>query len=187
MTIFIQCRLTVFIFLLALVGTNSGCDLGTYAQRAESSAEGYTAPVVTAPAAAPEPQKKKEGQPDGPDITGSWAMDGEETALLTKRQVHHVVLGGPAGKNKVVRLFKEGQMNFELMQDGTFTVMEVMDGVKSNYRGNWTLNGYKVALNQTHKGNKPEKDSLSGTVSGNEMNLSLPRGPIEFPIVLKRK
>ena len=69
MTIFVQCRLPAFIFLLALVGTNSGCDLGTYAQRAASSAEGYTVPVVAVPAEAPKEQMEKKGQPnDGPDI-----------------------------------------------------------------------------------------------------------------------
>ena len=122
-----------------------------------------------------------------PTLTGSWMLDGEATALAVKRQVHHVVLGGPAGKNKLVRDFKGGQMDFELKPGGTFTVMEVMDGVKSNYRGNWKIDGHKVELNQTHKGNRAEKDSLAGTVSGNEMNLILPRGPIEIPVILIRK
>lgn len=101
--------------------------------------------------------------------------------------MHHVVLGGPAGKNKVVRTFKEGRLDFMIKADGTFTVKEVMDGVEAKYRGNWTVNGNQVSLNQTHRGNKSEKDKLAGPVDGDTMYLILPRGPIEIPVVLIKK
>ena len=84
----------------------------------------------------------------------------------------------------MVRTFKEGRLDFVIKADGTFTVEEVMEGVETKYRGNWTVDGNKVSLNQSHKGNKPEKDKLVGPLYSDTMNLILPRGPIEFPFVL---
>lgn len=87
----------------------------------------------------------------------------------------------------MVRTFKGGRLDFVIRADGTFTVEEVMDGVEAKYRGNWTATGNQVSLDQTHKGNKPEKDKLVGPVYGDTMNLILARGPIEILIVLNKK
>ena len=65
MTNFLRCQLPVFIFLSALVGINSGCDLGTYAERAANAGKGYKPPAVTEPAGSAEKEKKmaKDDQP----------------------------------------------------------------------------------------------------------------------------
>ena len=78
-------------------------------------------------------------------------------------------------------------MNFELKADGTFTCHEEIDSQIADYRGKWIVKGGKVELNQTHKGNKPEKDHLSGAAFGNKMDLELKRGAIPLPIILIRK
>ena len=61
MTIFLRSRLLISFALLALCGLNSGCDLGTYAQRAETSSQSYQAPKVMMPKANTEEEKQPEG------------------------------------------------------------------------------------------------------------------------------
>ena len=104
-----------------------------------------------------------------------------------KRELILLATADPAGVNKMRKMFREGQLDFELKADGTFTCVEVMDAVKANYRGNWELKGNQVSLDQTHRDNKPEKDSLSGPVSGDTMDLKLSRNGIDLPIILERK
>ena len=71
MTIFLRFRLPIFILMIALCGANVGCDLGTYAQRAESSSQGYTTPKVVMPAASSEDGEKMGEKTDGPNVAGS--------------------------------------------------------------------------------------------------------------------
>ncbi len=51
--------LPLLILLLTLSAINSGCDLGTYAQRAETSAKEYTPPVVKQQADAADDKKEE--------------------------------------------------------------------------------------------------------------------------------
>lgn len=64
--------LALLFLLLVFLAINSGCDLGTYAQRAATSAQDYTPPVVKQQTA-PADDKNEEAQKpnDGPDITGN--------------------------------------------------------------------------------------------------------------------
>ena len=184
MTIFLRSRLPLIIFLIALFSTNSGCDLGTYAQRAESSSAGYVTPKVVMPEAT---SSEEEGNPDGPVVAGSWAMDARSTSDLVKRKVNPVFIGGPANHNKLVADIKDGSMVFELKADGSFTCVEVMDSTTANYKGNWKVSGSQVTINQTHMNGSPVKDVLAGTMSGNKMDLEKKVGPVSVPIILKRR
>ena len=187
MTIFLRFRLPVFILMIALCGANVGCDLGTYAQRAESSSQGYTTPKVVMPAASSEDGEKMGEKTDGPNVAGSWSMDATTTANMIQRKVNPVLAGGPAAHKQFVETIREGQMNFELKADGTFTCHEEMDSQTADYRGNWSINGDKIEINQTHNGSKPEKDRLVGTVNGNKMDLENVAKTVKLPIVLRRQ
>ena len=183
MTIFSQSRLPILISMVALCGSNIGCDLGTYAQRAESSSLGYTAPKVEMTVASAE----EEGKPAGPVIAGSWSMDATATANLVKRKVNPLFAGGPADHQKLVDSIRDGQMDFMLKADGTFTCHEELGPLIADYRGNWTINGDQIVINQTHSGDTPEKDRLEGTVSGNKMDLQNVSQTVKVPLVLRRR
>lgn len=61
----LRSRLPLLILLLAFSAINIGCDLGTYAQRAENSANGYTPPVVKQQMEAADDQKEEAQKPTG--------------------------------------------------------------------------------------------------------------------------
>lgn len=183
MTIFPRFRLTLFAVLIVFCGFNVGCDLGTYAQRAESSSQGYVAPEVVMPQASSE----EDGKPDGPVIAGSWAMDATATADLVKRKVNPIIIGGPAIHGELVEALRNGSMDFELKADGTFTCIENLKSQTANYKGNWKFNGGQITINQTHKNNSPEQDSLVGTVSGNKMDLKTKNQGVSLPMILRRR
>lgn len=157
--------------------------MGTYAQRAESSSQGYVAPKVEMSAAT----SKEDKASDGPVIAGSWAMDATASANLVQRKVNPIIIGGPAVHSQLVEAIRSGKMVFDLKADGTFTCDEEMDSVASKYKGNWKNNGTQITINQTHKNGSPEKDSLVGTVSGNKMDVATKNQGVSLPLILRRR
>jgi len=184
MTNFLRSLSPVFIFLLALVVTSSGCDLGTYAQRAENASRNYKPPAMTKPDGS---DKKEDDQPKGPVIAGSWGMDATATANLIQRRVNPIILGGPAAHKMLVKAIRNGSMEFDLKDDGTWTCKEILESQTADFRGKWTIKGDQIAIDQTHRGNKPEKDHLGGTVRGDKMDLEMAKQNIKLPIILVRR
>jgi hypothetical protein len=183
MTIFFRFQSPIFVLMVTLCAANIGCDLGTYAQRAQSSSQSYSAPKVAMPAAS----KMKKEKNDGPVIAGDWSMDATATANLIQRKVNPLFAGGPESHQKLVEATRKGRMDFQLKADGTFTCHEELGGMTGDFRGNWTIKGDQIVIDQTHHGDKPEKDRLEGTVRGNKMDLKNVSQTVKVPLVLKRR
>ena len=180
-------RLTRFqllcVFLLStLVAANCGCDLGTYSTRAQEAAKNFKAVKVNSPK--PD-EAKKADEPSA--AVGQWELNNDVTVTKTKSEVNALFVGGPTGKDSLLESLRTAKSEFDLKADGTFTCQEVMDSKKASYRGKWSLQGNQIAINQTHRDGKPEKDLAEGTLVGNKMDLKIKKGSVKLPFILKRK
>ena len=167
----------------------SGCDLGTYSKRFNDSTP---APAPAEDETSDEKSMEKKDPPkddspkDGPPrVVGKWEIDGESTAAAIRKSIGGQDAVLESG-NTFVDAIEKGVFEFDLAQDGTFTCLQVLDGKKANFTGEWVLNGNLLDLNQQFKDGVPERDRLTGTIQGDRLDMTNDAGGLKIPLFFDR-
>ena len=180
--------------LLLSCGCFSGCDLGTYSSRLNDPTPSPAPAEKAMDEKAMDEKskgknskgKKAKDDNDSPNVVGKWEMDNKKTVAAIKKATAGQKVVSLADGSSYVKAIQNGELEFNLAQDGTFTCREVLNGKEENYTGEWVLNGNLLDLNQEFKNGVAERDRFVGSIEGDMLDMTRDQNGLKLPFLFKR-
>jgi hypothetical protein len=122
-------------------------------------------------------------------IVARWELDPALTREAIRGKIRPSQVGGPLALNRVIKSLSESVLEFDLYADLSFECRQQAAGQSLEYRGNWSLDGDQVRLEQTHRktsrGDVREADLMTGTIGEQSIDLLHHNPQLTIPYVFR--